>query len=235
MILITRPRYLAIKTSNILRILGYNTLILPMLHLRYMYKEIFDNNYSFIIITSQNAVYATKHLGWLKKKRIYAVGAKTASLLSNINCKNIIVCDESKQNSKGMLDLIKSKENTLSKCLYISGTDVAGNLETELKWLGYDVNREIVYKSISTTHLSESAIDSINSLVQAVLFYSPRTATTFSRLTDKYQINLSNKIAVCISTKIANNLKQYAWSNILITKNSSEYSLMEVVNTNIHK
>ena len=235
MILVTRPRHLAVVTAHVLKALGYKTLILPMLHLSYMYKEISDDDYSFIIITSQNAIHAIKNLEWIKTKKVYVVGSKMASLLNKIGYRNILVCEESKQSSEGILDLIESNESITEKCLYISGADVAGNLEVQLRGLGYNINREIVYKSISTEYLSGSAIDSINSLVKVVLFYSPRTAIAFSRLAKKYQMDLVNKTAVCISKKTADNLEHRAWDNILVAKNSNESSLIMIVKNEISK
>ncbi|MDJ1305892.1 MAG: uroporphyrinogen-III synthase [Candidatus Midichloria sp.] len=231
MILITRQRNFAAQTSTKLEQLGYKALNLPMLHISYMYKEIVDNDYDLIVMTGQNSVYASSHIDWLKNKKVYAVGSETANLLQKSGYKNIIFCQESSQNSDTLISLIKKNEQAGVKILYISGADIAGNIEKQLLDAGYLIKREVVYKSILTENLSEQAIGSINDLIKLVLFYSPRTALAFSNLAKKYKINLSAKSAVCISEKTAAKLNKDEWGKIIIAKISSEASIIEAIIT----
>jgi len=227
MILITRQKNFARQTSAKLMKFGYKTLSLPMLHMSYMYKDLMDDNYTAIIITSKNSVHAISHLKWLKKKKIYAVGLKTKDSLKRIGCNNLISCEESSQNIHALIKLVKENEQPNTKLLYISGVDVACDIEKEL--IDYYIKREIVYKALVTKSLSLQAIDSINSLINIVLFYSPRSALAFSKLIQKYKITPINKIAICISHNTALNLDKKEWHNIIISKNSNEDSIMERV------
>ena len=229
MILVTRQRNLAVLTASALKAMHHTPLILPMLHIRYFYHDIEDNNYNSLIFTSINAANACNHITWMRDKLTYAVGGKTANTLSSKNFSKVIHCDQESQNSQSLIKLIRAKESHGSKLLYISGTEIIGNIDFTLNTLGFDVKREIVYQAIAVDSLSEQAVDSIERLVRIVTFYSGRTASIFSNLATKYNINLSNKIAICMSQQISQNLNPKIWKDIIISNLSNESSLLQAI------
>ncbi len=226
MILITRQRNFTSYTASALEKLGYKTISLPMLHVSYMYPDLKDSDYDTVIMTSKNSVYATTHLTWLRDKKIYCIGESTKQLLTKYNYTNITSCLEEAQNATSLAELIKQNESRNSKILYISGLDIASDIENQLLDSGYHIARQIVYKTILTSSVSQQALEPIQDLVKVVLFYSPRSALAFTKLSEKYDFKLQNKAAICISNNTADILKD-CWGKILVSKNSDEDSIID--------
>ena len=231
MILITRQRNFAVHTAAALKYLGLSSLILPMFHVRYIYKDLEDIGYGAVIFTSQNAVHAVKHVKWLKNKKIYAVGSSTASALRKLySSLNVIQCDEAKQNSDNLSSMVISSEGHDSNILYVSGLHTTGFITSRLTEHGYHIKQEIVYEVINISYLSQQALEAIDASINVVLFFSPRTALIFSDLQKKYHIDLHNKTAICISRRTSEALISDTWGDVVISKDSSESSILDAVN-----
>jgi uroporphyrinogen-III synthase len=191
-----------------------------------MYPDLKDSDYDTVIMTSKNSVYATTHLTWLRDKKIYCIGESTKQLLTKYNYTNITSCLEEAQNATSLAELIKQNESRNSKILYISGLDIASDIENQLLDSGYHIAIQIVYKTILTSSVSQQALEPIQDLVKVVLFYSPRSALAFTKLSEKYDFKLQNKAAICISNNTADILKD-CWGKILVSKNSDEDSIID--------
>ena len=113
--------------------------------------------------------------------------------------------------------------------MYLSGSDISGDIQESLRNFGYQVYREILYHSIIVDEISDQAVESINSLIKIVLLYSPRAALAFSNLVKKYCIDLSDKIAICISDNASKNLDIKQWKGVLISKYSHEDSMIDAI------
>ena len=229
MILVTRQRNLAAQSASELQKLGYKPLILPLLYIRHIEQDIEDKSYNALIFTSINAAEACKNKKWMNSKTAYAVGTKTAKALVDKKFTRIIHCDQENQNNLALIELIKSKENPGSKLLYISGDKIAGDIQGNLNTLGYNVIKKTVYQAIALESISQQAVESIQNGVKIVTLYSPRTASIFSNIAIKYNINLSEKIAVCISKNTAQALNQNLWKEVIVAKTANEESIIQTI------
>lgn len=228
MILITRQRRFALKTSNNLADHGYKAIVMPLWETRYIYTSI-EDQYDAVILTSKNAIYASNHLSWLKKKRLYTIGADSKDLLQNMYSKNVHCCNDKEQNSDGILRLIEQHEPLTSRILYLSGAVVAGNITERLQASGYTITREIVYQMISLQTLSTQMIDTINHDINIIALYSPKAAILFQSLALQHHIPLANKTCVCISNNVANHLIHDKWLKVLVTPHSNEASMIATI------
>ena len=72
-------------------------------------------------------------------------------------------------------------------------------------------------------------IAQINEVVEIVMLYSPRTAKIFVDLALKYNLYTSNKIAICISNKCANNIAKLQWMGVKVASSPNEIKMLELI------
>ena len=100
-ILITRPYNLAIHSQSRISKLGKKSVIIPFIKINYLAVKIEDNNYNYIILTSQNAITTFENNLWMKDKSILVVGEKTKEILLQKNCKKILFSGEERKVTLG--------------------------------------------------------------------------------------------------------------------------------------
>ena len=226
-ILLTRPYNLALNSRDKIVNLGKNPDIIPLINIKYLNKKIIDDNFQYIIITSQNAVVFLQKNFWMKNKIILTVGETTKNLLRQQDCKKVFLCE------KDVLSLINSickKIDRTSNILYICGDHLSCDLKEELKYYGYNnVISHVIYKSEAVKSLTKNQIEIINKDVGIIMFYSSRTAEIFFNLSQKYKIFIDNKVAICISKKCAQYISQLKWKDIKIANYPNENNMMELL------
>ena len=224
MILITRPRLLAIKTANKIKNMNYKAL--PMLHVRMIYKNVINKGFSAVIFTSQNAIYSVRHMDWIKNIDAYVVGSATYEALQRkMQIKNIF----SSKNGEvsGLIELIKQNIKIGDKILYLRGENVAHDIKSVLN--DYNVEEEIVYQTLRLEHLTKQGVDAITKHISSVLFYSKDTAEIFCRLMQKYSIQTASKSAICISPSVAKSAMQLQWNELKIADFPNEEAMLSLI------
>ncbi|MSO13869.1 uroporphyrinogen-III synthase [Rickettsiales endosymbiont of Trichoplax sp. H2] len=226
-ILLTRPYNLALNSRDKIVNLGEKPDIIPLINIKYINKKIIDDNFQYIILTSQNAVVFFQKNSWMKNKIILTVGDTTKNLLMQLDCKKVFLCE------KDVLSLINSICKTIDKTsniLYICGDHLSCDLKEELKYYGYDnVISHVIYKSEAVKSLTKNQIEIINNDVGIIMFYSSRTAEIFFSLFKKYKFFTDNKVAICISKKCAQHILQLKWKDIKIASYPNENNMMELL------
>ncbi|WP_236870347.1 uroporphyrinogen-III synthase [Candidatus Bandiella numerosa] len=224
--MITRPYHLGIRSQNKISKLGKKSFITPLIKIKYLDIKISDSNYDYIVVTSQNAVATFRNNLWMKEKYILVVGGKTKDLLLQENCKKILICEE---NVSDLINNMYTKFSSVSNILYICGDHLSYDLEGSLKSNSYNITSKVVYTSDAITELSKNEITQINEVVEIVMFYSPRTAMIFADLALKYNLSTSNKIAICISNKCANNIVKLQWMEVKVASSPNEIKMLELI------
>lgn len=225
-ILITRPYDLAINSQNKISKLGKKSIVVPFILIKHLGIKIEDDDYNYIVLTSQNAIDAFENNPWMKNKLILVVGSKTKELLLKKGCKEILLCE------MNVNDLINSIYRTIpipANILYICGDYLSYDLKSSLKSKGYSVKSKVVYNSGTIIELSKDEIAQINKSVKIVMFYSPRTAQIFTDLVLKHNIYTINKVAICISEKCADNIVNLQWRKVKIASTSNETKMLELI------
>lgn len=217
MILITRPIEQADSTQKKISKLGFESKVCPLLEIMKLdYLGIVDHSYDAIIITSQHAAQVALNISWLREKKAYLVGTKSAKILNGFDIKYV---------AKDSTDLLKHLQIALpakSKLLFICGDFVADNLDTKLKKAGFKLTKSVVYKSVGVTSLDPEILTGVTT----ILFYSPRTAEIFINV---YQGDTSKMNAICISKKTAEVLSDRPFQNIKIADEPNEDSMLKLL------
>ena len=225
-ILITRPYNLAINSQSRLSKLGKKSVIIPFIKIKYLDVKIEDNNYDYIILTSQNAITTFENNPWMKDKSILVVGDKTKELLLKKNCKKILLNEE---NIGDLIDSIFAKISISSNILYICGDHLSYDLESSLKSKAYNITSKVVYNADAIIELAKNEVSQINKAVEIVMFYSPRTAKIFTDLALKYNLYTGNKVAICISDRCVSSVAKLKWKEIKVSSASNETKMLELI------
>lgn len=103
--------------------------------------------------------------------------------------------------------------------LHLSGETVAGDLAGMLRLAGFEAHRLVVYEARPVESLGPRAVaDLRRGRLDAVLFFSPRTAETFVRLAGAAGLagKLGGVAAVAISDKAADACRALPWRDIVV-------------------
>lgn len=187
---------------NLTRV-GYKIIhsnILQVQELKILDMDI-GNKYDIIIITSINAIFALNKLKISNNHIIFTTGESSANILKDLGYNNVIFGNNSAQS---LLDKIIREENIgkSKKILYLSGQSISTDVEKELKKIGYDINRKIVYK-INEKPLSTDIINNLsNNIIKDIALFSCNGSDIFFNLCQKNNIDLSDKEIHCLSQNI---------------------------------
>jgi len=215
MILITRPLPQATFTKAKLQAIGHDARIHPLLEIEFLDFDMV-NAFDYVIITSQNAAKAL-----CTKPAIHAqalvVGNKTSALIEQHGYKVAFTAPDA-EHLYNEISLNISKNASL---LYLSGKHLAFPLVQKLGQAGYKITQKVVYNARAIEHLPPLHD------VEAILFYSPRTAAIFR---DNSQADSYNIQALCISQNTARQLEGVRFNTVKIARAPNEDSMLELLN-----
>lgn len=210
MILITRPQPDSDKDSEMLNALGYQTITDPMLDIVPVSFTLPDlSPYKGIICTSKHAVRMLTDKIEIGNICILAVGPKTASEAAEKGFQNIRT---SNGTAKGLQTYIETQYTSQDRFLYVHGEHTSHPLDKNLEKKGYIVDSVVVYTARNTQSVNAATVDHIKkNRIDAVTFFSKRTAETFLSLAQSYGLipHLNGIKALCISAKVQKSVQPY--------------------------
>ena len=230
-ILLTRPiedcKELIIRFKS----LGHKISHLPVIKIENIkYDEKNLNEYKGIIFTSSNAIknFDTKEID--KKISCYCVGLATEVTAKLNGFQNIYTAEGNVVNLKEII--LQTFNPNTGKLLYVSGEIVSYNLDKELIFEGYRVNRLINYSVLPIEDLDLKFVDSLKSSMPEIVFiYSQNSAKNFLNLIKKYQLvdSWMNTNLMCIGEKASSVLNEIKWKKIfLFNPGEEEYLLYKI-------
>ena len=230
-ILLTRPiedcKELIIRFKS----LGHKISHLPVIKIENIkYDEKNLNEYKGIIFTSSNAIknFDTKEID--KKISCYCVGLATEVAAKLNGFQNIYTAEGNVANLKEIILQTFNPNN--GNLLYVSGEIVSYNLDKELIFEGYRVNRLINYSVLPIEQLDLRFVDALKSSMPEIVFiYSQNSAKNFLNLIKKYQLVdcWRNTNLMCIGEKTSSVLNEIKWKKIfLFNPGEEEYLLYKI-------
>ncbi|WP_155156898.1 uroporphyrinogen-III synthase [Curvivirga aplysinae] len=237
-VLVTRPKEDAASLLEILDRRGYTSLSSPLLKINHITPPTEFPDWlaesQALVLTSANGVRALtsneKHKHTYIRLPIYAVGDATAREARDAGFNQI---ETAAGDVDKLADLIKKKLNPENgPVTHIAGSKLAGDLANLLEKNGFTYHRATLYDSIKATNLSIDVIEALaNARVRCVLFYSPRTAESFSALVEKANLGetLKTVTAICLSQNVAAKLKHQNWLDIQTAKQPTQNDLLTLL------
>ena len=233
-VLVTRPHEDATSTADALRHRGHDAIVSPLLRIQYKDNISFaDVTPQALVITSANGIRAFARCDERRDLMVLAVGNASAAAARQLGFRYVIASD-------GDIDALAE-----TVCLFCTpdqgplvhpaGEAARGELKDLLQAKGFEVLRRDVYAAVAVDRVSEELRASLaasgKGAVEAVLFYSARTALTFKQLVCAHSLETSCRglTACCLSDAVANALEGLVFRKISIAKRKHQHALLDLL------
>ncbi|WP_119302974.1 uroporphyrinogen-III synthase [Dongia deserti] len=229
-ILITRPIEDAKPLADALEERHVEVLIEPLLEIQHLEDaEINLQGVQALLFTSANGVRAFAALCPRRDLKAFTVGDGSAEAARQAGFGNV-------ESAKGdvealaalVVDRLKAEDGPL---FHAAGTVTAGDLKTRLEGLGYQVRRAQLYEAKIASALStETRANLTLGGIDAVLLFSPRTASTFADLWRAAgSPSLAGIHALCLSAAVAREIGNLGWAGVEIADRPDLPSMLALV------
>tara|TARA_Y100000746_G_C15429249_1_gene417846 strand:- start:440 stop:1132 length:693 start_codon:yes stop_codon:yes gene_type:complete len=224
-ILITRPIVQSRRFySYLIRNFGnrVNIIISPVIKIKPFVVDIGLNQFDGIIFTSENAVKAFEKLDINTKKGIFCVGRQTAKYAEFIG---LSVSHTERDTTDLIAFLLKNKIQL--RLLYLCGNNISVDLTKALSTSLTSVYSKVIYEQVPMK-LTREAIELLSQKNPVLVpIFSERSGCFLSKQFTKKMT--SPRIAVCLSSQIANNIAKNEYDKILTSQNPDMESLIALL------
>lgn len=207
LILVTRPEPDASRTAARLAEMGHQALVEPVLVFEQIKNpKLPDGPFDAIAVTSANAMRAAGEaggFGHLHSAQVFTVGARTAEAVRAAGFEKVTY---SNGNAKELAKLIRERLQAGARILHLSGEHRAQEFSALLTPAHIKTTTLVLYRMRAATEFSQAATGAIaQGRVQAVMHYSPRSASLFVTLMQR--AGLADKSSglrhLCLSDAVA--------------------------------
>jgi uroporphyrinogen-III synthase len=230
-VLLTRPRDDTAALADKLKAAGHDVLGEPMLEIRFLSNAGVDlAGAQAVLFTSANGVRAFAAVETRRDLPVFAVGDTTAAAARAAGFTRV-------ESAAGRVDdlarLVRERLSPADGALvHAAGRDVAGDLAGAMGQSGFELRRAVLYIAEPARALSSETARALKSgTVDAVIFYSARTAETFGRLVNDAGLasSLSHAIALGLSPAALEPIKSLPWARIEAATRPDESELMRLL------
>lgn len=233
-LLLTRPLDDSRKLGADLADRGFAVSIEPMLQVEWLDGPVPDlGGVQALLFTSVNGVRAYLHRGGPTNRPVFSVGDATARAAMDAGFQTV---ESASGDVHALAALVKDRVRTENgTLLHVAADTLAGDLAGMLTGAGYVVRRETMYATVASPALSDSTVWQLRTgLIDAVLFFSPRTAKSFVRLMEQAVLtDCSHRVvALCLSAAVADAActssasKEVHWKEVRIATRPDQESLL---------
>lgn len=231
-ILITRPREDAEPFARALTALGHEPVIEPLLDIAFIPGLPLDlDGVQAMLLTSANGARAAAQRTSARDIAVIAVGPTTAAAARSAGFARV-----SESGGEGVDALAAFVRGTLrvadGALLHPAGSVSAGDLAGALGAHGYSVRREVIYEARAADHLSGAVVAELSAgLLNAVTFFSPRTAALFVELIEAESLEpaLERVRAICLSQAVADALAPAHFAEIKVAEKPSQDAMLAII------
>jgi uroporphyrinogen-III synthase len=230
-LLLTRPSDDSALLAEKLSKHDLSSLVEPMLDIVYPSVNTPDlNGVQGILVTSANGIRALARICPQRDLGIWAVGPASAAEARRLGYDHVHHGDG---DVAALAALVREHLVPAGGALlHVAGTRLAGDLAGMLGDAGYEYRRAVLYEAQTATELSATAQGEIKSgLVSGAVFFSPRTAETFTRLIVSAGLSdaCAQMTAFCLSAAVAEKVSRLGWGDVVVAEQPHEKSLITSV------
>ncbi len=183
-----------------------------------------------ILATSANGARALAGATARREISVFAVGDATAEAL----CAAGFAAVESARGDSGDLaGLVRARlDPACGRLVHVCGREVAGDLVGALLDLGFKAERAVLYEARPVAALEPEAVRAVEAqMLDGVMFFSPRAASTFVRLARAAGVapGLGRMIAWCLSEQVAVAARAAEWQAIAVAARPERSALVDLV------
>ncbi|MCC2663237.1 MAG: hemD [Geminicoccaceae bacterium] len=225
-VLITRPRAEAAVLAADLAERGHDVTIEPLLTIEPLPGVVAAlAGAQAIVLTSANAVPALPATG--VRLPVFAVGAATARAARAHGCEEVHAAAGDAQSLAGLI--AAHCRPAAGPLLHLAGAEVRPGLAEALAAAGLTLRRQTVYRATAARGLSGPVVEALRrQAIDAVLLFSPRTATTLVELIAAHQLAgcLGRTEAICLSAAVAARCRRLEWRAVRVAPRPEVGSLL---------
>lgn len=226
--LITRPAEDAKDLQSALRRRGIAVVHEPMLTIERMTDVAIDTTGAQgLLFTSSNGVRAFARLSDRRDLTAFAVGDATARACREAGFETVhSASGDVDALANYVIDHCQPQDGPL---VQVAGTVTAGDLAGALRAAGFIIDRVPIYAAHAATALSEGTRTAMKSgRIDAILFFSPRTAATFVSLAQSAGLENAcrNINAYCLSPAVAKRAAALPWKRVTIAAEPTQTALL---------
>lgn len=207
-ILLTRPEAAALPLKEKLEAEGHEVALAPVLSIEPVKFSLDQRGLGGVVLTSASAAPALTRRDFPRDITIYAIGTSSAEAARRQGFANIIAADGERRRFTALI--VARHDPAAGHLLHLAGGHRAGDIVAELQALGLEAKRVRVYEAVAASSLPAHIRDQIKEgNIDAVLFFSPRSAETFLSLAaapaanDDFSGALLGMAALCLSDAVA--------------------------------
>lgn len=183
-----------------------------------------------VLLTSANGVRALARTTPRRDTLLLAVGEATASAARAAGFRDVEAAGGDVEalaaHACGRLD------PRAGPVVHVAGRTVAGDLAGTLTERGFMVRRAVLYEAHAATGLSDSLRAALeDSRLDAVLFFSPRTAQTFVNLVAEVGLEaaLSRVEALCLSEAVVRAVGVLSWRRVRVASRPRQEAVLALL------
>jgi len=231
-ILVTRPQPDADSTARLLRALGHDALVAPLL-------QIFPNDLpetidladvQAVLITSANGLRALAKAIPDRGVQILTVGAASAAAARDAGFEHV---DSAGGDVTSLAALVRETlDPGAGTLLHAAGSVTAGDLSGDLTKSGFQVEKIALYRAETLKILPETVKTALeNREIDGVALYSPRSAKVFVKLVAQAGISraLRTVNAYCLSAAVAEALKAGNFADVHVSYTLDQQGILDMI------
>src|ERR1700676_978111 len=232
-VLITRPAADATELAAALRTHGHEVLFDPLLTTAEEPGSAAALERSLpgvqaVVFTSPNGVRAFAAASRRRNIPVIALGDATAAAARAANFGEIESVDG---DAEALTALVVGRLNPLGGALLVvTGAEVGRDLARVLGAAGFSVRRVALYRAEPAQAFSSKVVAGFKSgTIDAAVFFSPGTATVFTRLVAAagFASACEGMTAVVTSPAVGAALKSVAWDNLVVARAPTQAAILE--------
>jgi uroporphyrinogen-III synthase len=230
-VLITRPLEEAETLAAALDAQGIECMVEPLLAIRPLdTAELSLDGVQALLFTSANGVRAFASLEPRRDLPVYAIGEHSAEVARAAGFEKV-------ESAGGAVEelarLVRTRVDPgKGTLLHGAGAVIKGDLAALLGPDGFTVRRIVLYEAAPATAFSGATVTALrDGTLDAVLFFSPRSAETFVSLAKSAGVDAAcaRLAAICLSPAVAGAAGTIRWRVVRIAARPEQSALLELV------
>ncbi len=229
-LLVTRPREQGARLAKELEALGHAALLCPLL------EPVFEGTlpdlgrFGALVFTSQNGVAALARLTEDRDLPAFTVGGATREAALAAGFETVVSAEGDAGDLLELLRRLWSADK--APLLHVSGAEQAADLAEGLAGDGLALERAVLYRMERMEELPEDVRTALASEeLDAVLFFSPRTASVFVCLCEREGLaeRCRTLEALCLSPAVADAAAGLPWKSLRTAERPNSQSLLNLL------
>lgn len=230
-VLITRPAEDSVELAAELQALGVDCLVAPMIEIAPRRGASLDlDGAQGLLITSANGMRAAAALTERRDLDIYAVGPASAAVARGLGFTRVRTAGGDVASLAHLV--AAAADPAAGRLVHAAGSEVAGDLAGLLAARGFGVARAVLYQAVAAARLPETARRALASgALDAILFFSPRTARTFVTLAAAAGVApaCASVTALCLSQAVADAAASCPWRAVRVAARPDRKALVALL------